>query len=296
MPIAIIDPNIITTLLMRMTIGDNSHSLLLTITFLHLITLNLVSATCEFSLNDHNNVYKYTLASPTPTFPHGVLSEDGFYKVEVNETVLWFQLCDSMIFNHDPPSCAECTDCVGPSRCGMGCSALVSHNIGGYRICTSIGHTSSMAIDLIDKKSPHMGVVVKMSNRGPKLNCSLSVSVICDSNGVQGPHTLDEVENCDYATQIRHPSGCAKIIPAHGNGWGWFGVLMTIILCLFGGYLLACTVYRFFFLRIRGIDIIPNLEFWASIPHRIQSLFMSLVRRFRGPSESYRSSYSPVNF
>ena len=30
-----------------------------------------------------------------------------------------------------------------------------------------------------------MGVVVKMSNSQPKLNCSVSVSVICDYNGVE---------------------------------------------------------------------------------------------------------------
>lgn len=38
---------------------------------------------------------------------------------------------------------------------------------------------------MADEKTPHVGVIVKMSNTGPKLNCSLSVSVICDSNGVQ---------------------------------------------------------------------------------------------------------------
>ncbi|KAA8539539.1 hypothetical protein F0562_026231 [Nyssa sinensis] len=230
-----------------------------------------------------------------------------------------------MIFNHDPPTCVDCSDCGGPSRCGMGCSALAANNIGvtlhrceynctrigeaikyevlwinllskiGYPICNTIGHSSSMIISLIDNKNPHMGVIVKMSNGGLKLNCSLSVSIICDSNGVQGPQTLEKVGICDYVTLLRHPSGCAKIVSVHGKGLGWFGTFMIIILCLFGGYLLAGTVYRFF-LGVRGIDVIPNLDFWASLPQRAQSLFMSLVRKFRGPSESYRSSYSPVNF
>ncbi|KAJ0553218.1 hypothetical protein HanRHA438_Chr08g0346331 [Helianthus annuus] len=52
----------------------------------------------------------------------------------------------------------------------------------------------------------------------------------------------------------------------------------------------------FLYLGIRGIDIIPNLEFWASLPHRVRNSFTSLVRRFRGPSQNYRSSYSPVDF
>lgn len=178
----------------------------------------------------------------------------------------------------------------------MGCSALVAHKIGGYPVCTTVGCTSSMIIDLIDEKSPHMGVVVTMSNNFSELNCSLAVSVICDSSGVQGPQALEKVGTCDYATLLRHPSGCAEIVSVHGKGLGWFGTFITIILCLFGGYLLAGIVYRFFYLGIRGIDVIPNLEFWASLPHRAQSMFMLLVRKFKGPSEGYRSSYSPVNF
>ncbi|KAJ0722131.1 hypothetical protein HanOQP8_Chr08g0283271 [Helianthus annuus] len=64
-------------------------------------------------------------------------------------------------------------------------------------------------------------------------------------------------------------------------------------LFLFGGYLITGAVYRFFIL---AFVIIPNLEFWASLPHRVRNSFTSLVRRFRGPSQNYRSSYSPVDF
>ncbi|XP_028059392.1 uncharacterized protein LOC114263090 isoform X5 [Camellia sinensis] len=65
-----------------------------------------------------------------------------------------------------------------------------------------------MIIDLIDEKSPHMGGVVMMSNNFSELNCSLAVSVICDSSGVQGPQALDKVGTCDYMTSLR---GLAEI-------------------------------------------------------------------------------------
>uniref|UniRef100_M1CLA4 Uncharacterized protein n=2 Tax=Solanum TaxID=4107 RepID=M1CLA4_SOLTU len=77
---------------------------------------------------------------------------------------------------------------------------------------------------------------------------------------------------------------------------GWFGTMLILILFFFGVYLVGGAVYRYYSLGIRGIDIIPNLEFWASLPHTLQSSFTSLVRRFRGPSHGHRSSYSPVNF
>ncbi|KAL2333445.1 hypothetical protein Fmac_014658 [Flemingia macrophylla] len=251
---------------------------------------------CRFTFLDGNKLYNYSLSSPIRNFPHGILSEDGFYKVASNETTLWFQLCDGMIFNHDPPICADCSGCGGPKRCGMECNALVAQKIGGYHVCTALGQGSKIDVDIIDKKNPHAGVIVKMSSTSPKYNCSLAVSVLCDLKGVQGPEALERLGTCDYVTKIKHPSGCAMIVNVHGGGWGWLGTLLIIVLCLFGAYFLAGIVYRFFFLGIRGIDIIPNLDFWVSLPRRTQSLCSSLVRRFKGPSQGYRSSYSPVNF
>ncbi|RWW70166.1 hypothetical protein BHE74_00022162 [Ensete ventricosum] len=72
-----------------------------------------------------------------------------FYKVTVNESSLWFQLCDQMLFNHDPPRCYDCQDCGGPSRCGTMCSALVANNIGGYFVCTTIRKASNLNVALI---------------------------------------------------------------------------------------------------------------------------------------------------
>ncbi|CAH1439214.1 unnamed protein product [Lactuca virosa] len=272
---------------------------------LHLLNLSILyrlglvhslSTICEFSITQENKFYSYSLASPSETFPHGVLSEDGYYKVSSNGTVVWFQLCDGMIFNHDPPRCFDCWDCGGSSRCGMGCSALMSEIKLGYPVCSTIGRTQTITTDLIDKENPDMGIVVKTWHQGSERNCSLSVSVICDLKQVQGPKTLERVGVCNFVTQITHPAGCANVLSAPGSGLGWFGTLLIIILCLFGAYFIAGAAYRYFYLGIRGIDIIPNLEFWASLPHRIRSSYMSLVRRFRGPSQSYRSSYSPVDF
>ncbi|KAK4273732.1 hypothetical protein QN277_017071 [Acacia crassicarpa] len=261
-----------------------------------LASLNSASAACDFSFVDGSRIYNYTLTSPVGDFPHGVRSEDGYYKVAANETIIWFQLCDGMIFNHDPPTCADCSDCGGPMRCGTDCTALVANDIGGYHVCTAIGRGPKIDVAIFDKKNPHGGVIVKMSSNGPKLNCSLSVSVLCYSKGVQGPHSLERLGTCNYATELRHPSGCAVILNGHGKGWGWFVTSIIIVLCLFGAYLLAGIVYRHFFLGIRGIDAIPNLDFWSSLPRRIQGFCASLVRKFKGHSQGYRSSYSPVNF
>lgn len=163
-------------------------------------------------------------------------------------------------------------------------------------MCAAIGRGPKIDIDVIDKKNPHVGIIVKMSSSGPKYNCSLAVSVLCNVNGVQGPQTLERSGDCNYATELKHPSGCAMIVHVHGSGWGWFGTLLVIVLCLFAAYLLAGIVYRYFFLKIRGTEVIPNLDLWISLPRRTQSLCSPLVRKFKGPSEGHRSTYSPVNF
>ncbi|KAL3581698.1 hypothetical protein D5086_016030 [Populus alba] len=249
----------------------------LIIAILHRVgSLDPVSAVCELSFVVRDKVYSFNLVSPLPNFPHGVLSEDGFYKVAVNETVLWFQLCDGMIFNHDPPRCVDCLDCGGASHCGMECSALMARNIEGYDVCTPIGKVSSTITNIIDNQNPHKGVIVKMTSSGSKHNCSLSVSVICDSNRVHGPHSLEKLGTCDYAAVLQHPSGCATI-NGHVKGWGWFGTLMIIVFCLFGGYLLAGAVYRHFYLGVHGLDMIPNLDFWTRLPHRTQVFLLCAV-------------------
>ncbi|KAF6153044.1 hypothetical protein GIB67_034766 [Kingdonia uniflora] len=107
---------------------------------------------------------------------------------------------------------------------------------------------------------------------------------------------IGEIGTCDYETVLKHPSGCPKIISAHGRGWGWLDTLVTIFACLWVGYLLVGTVYRYFALGIRGIEVIPNLEFWLCLPQNAKSLLGSVIKRFRGPSQRHRSSYSPVNF
>uniref|UniRef100_A0ACD5XP53 Uncharacterized protein n=1 Tax=Avena sativa TaxID=4498 RepID=A0ACD5XP53_AVESA len=177
---------------------------------------------CELSVEHGGALYNFSLAAPTPAHPHGVLSEDGFYKVSVNDSVIWFQLCDQMVFNFDPPVCLRCEACGGPLRCGTQCSALVSHYIRGYDVCTTIGRASESHLSLIgknhglhslqisllyesylvvcsaggktDESNPQKGVVVKMSSS----KCSFSVFIFCDSAVAQLPDKFSQSGNCDY--------------------------------------------------------------------------------------------------
>ncbi|KAJ3682865.1 hypothetical protein LUZ60_013092 [Juncus effusus] len=266
-----------------------------------LISYGYEAPACEFSAVQGNTLYNYSLASPSAQFPHGILSQDGFYKVAVNDSILWFQLCDQMIFNHDQPACFDCQECGGPSRCGMTCSALVSNNLGGYDVCTTIGKASNTQISLIDESNPKKGVLVKMVYYGLKSNCSLSVSVLCDSSLVKVSSSFNVSGTCDYMTEMTHPSGCAISVAKKGNGLGWFGTLLLIIICLFGAYILVGTIYRYFYLRIHSLEAIPNLEFWVSLPQKVANCCYSLKTTFSGGGSSQsgggsRATYAPMNY
>eukprot|EP00267_Zea_mays_P022584 XP_008647628.1 uncharacterized protein LOC100502280 isoform X1 [Zea mays] len=227
---------------------------------------------CEFSVARGSELYSFDLAAPTPAHRHGVLSEDGFYKVAVNDSILWFQLCDEMLFNFDPPMCLNCEDCGGPLRCGTQCSALVSNNIGGYDVCTTIGGLSKSHISLVDEGNPRKGIIVKMFSS----KCSISVSVICDSNAIQVPDKFVLSGLCDYATTLEHPSGCPRI------------------LCLLGGYILIGAVYRYYFLGIHSVEAIPNLEFWIGLPQRIKTVFVPATRSHVSYSRDGLGTDAPV--
>lgn len=43
---------------------------------------------CEYSFRENKKLFSYTLASPLPHFPHGVLSEDGYSSLSLSELVL----------------------------------------------------------------------------------------------------------------------------------------------------------------------------------------------------------------
>uniref|UniRef100_A0ACD5YN26 Uncharacterized protein n=1 Tax=Avena sativa TaxID=4498 RepID=A0ACD5YN26_AVESA len=279
---------------------------------------------CELSVARGGALYNFSLAAPTPAHPHGVLSEDGFYKVAMNDSVIWFQLCDQMIFNFDPPLCLRCEACGGPLRCGTQCSALVSHYIRGYDVCTTIGRASESHLSLIDESNPQKGVVVKMSSS----KCSFSVFIFCDSAVAQVskfkltffsslsfslsilhsyftvlvsslifqlPDKFSQSGNCDYVTVLRHPSGCARSVSASGDGWGWLGTSFITILCLLGGYILIGAIYRYYFLGIHSVEAIPNLEFWKSLPTKLKSVFVPSTRNPRSRSRDARGPYAPVN-
>ncbi|CAM6030351.1 unnamed protein product [Sphagnum balticum] len=263
------------------------------------------SSACVFETKLDNKMYRFDLAAQIDGFPHGVRSEDGFYKViikalsssEQQSTTYWFQLCEHMKFNHDPPMCHECETCGGPHHCGETCSALQSDSYPGYSVCTTLGYPKSTSYSLIEPQKPEQGVRVKMSTcNGAIANCSLSVLVYCNRNGIEDPTDVKNVSQCAFETVMKHPVGCPVVTTISRGGWGWFGTIIIVLVCGFIVYMAIGIAYRVTVLGVSGFEAIPNLDFWQDLPSKIKKFSeyvygqgMDLYHWFR------QSSYTRIN-
>lgn len=211
------------------------------------------SDACEWEAITNGKKYSFNLATPIKGYPHGILSEDGFYKVSVksNEgktTIYWFQLCEHMKFNFNPPLCENCETCGGPGHCGETCSALMSSSFPGYSVCSTLGYPGSIQYSLINQNKPDQGVRVKMTtcNKNAKPDCSFSVLVYCSRSGIEVPTKVTNITSgvCDYETILKHPAGCPVVTNVSKGGWGWFGSLFFMLLLAFVVYMAVGIGYR----------------------------------------------------
>ncbi|KAL2613330.1 hypothetical protein R1flu_025022 [Riccia fluitans] len=252
---------------------------------------------CSWETTSNSKSYSFNLLTSVG-HSHGVRSEDGFYKVEEKEgdgsvTTFWFQPCEHMRFSYDAPMCDSCESCGGPLHCGETCSALQAVSTGGYPVCTTLGSASNHSYSLINPEKPELGVILKMVAASTRKTCSLSVSVYCSMKEEELPSVVTKVTlaGCDYTTSIRHPAGCPVVTSVKGGGVGWFGTLLIVLLCGLIVYFAVGIAYRMTVLGVSGLEAFPNLDFWKSLPHKIQlgfeaaiSYVMGWYRRFTEPT------------
>ncbi|EFJ19694.1 hypothetical protein SELMODRAFT_110390, partial [Selaginella moellendorffii] len=164
-------------------------------------------------------------------------------------------LCEHMKFNHDPPICQRCESCGGPDHCGETCSAL-----------EAVTHS--------DKRKPEQGLIVDMVANTSQDACSFSVSVYCKRTGQQELPTSVAGDGCHYTAVLKHPAGCPVVTRLDGGGLGWFSTLLIVLLCFLVVYMIAATIYRRKALGIVGVEAIPHMDFWRSIPSNIQVCYV----------------------
>ncbi|KAG0574467.1 hypothetical protein KC19_VG264500 [Ceratodon purpureus] len=245
------------------------------------------SDSCEWSAVRNGKKFSFNLATSIKAYPHGILSEDGYYKISTNEgrTHYWFQLCEHMKFNFNRPRCENCEACGGSEHCGETCSALMSSSYPGYSICNTLGYPGSSQYSFINQNKPEQGVRVNLAlcNKTREPNCSFSVLVYCSHTGVEVPIAVTNktVGSCDYETTLRHPAGCPVVTVTSEGGWGWFGSLLFMLVLAFVVYMTVGIAYRVTILGVSGLEALPNLDVWRSLLSKLQVFVYGHVHRFQ---------------
>ena len=148
---------------------------------------------------------------------------------------------------------------------------------------------------------------------------SLSVAIQCPtSQATIGlpplPVNVTYLGNCAYAATMSHPAACPvysamglkRIQRVRGaenpqnQNWytfsnrSWLNTLITLFLSGFMLYLVAGIAFRYKTLGLRGIDLIPHLDFWRGIPQKARRAWYSATHgRFSGGDIYSRYGYGP---
>ncbi|KAL0233988.1 hypothetical protein PCE1_002491 [Barthelona sp. PCE] len=81
--------------------------------------------------------------------------------------------------------------------------------------------------------------------------------------------TISEVTEMDCSFEFRMSSPSCCPVTSGPGGIGFFGALFWFLFIASIIYFVGGSIYKYFSLGARGIEIIPNIDFWRSIPERL---------------------------
>jgi len=85
-----------------------------------------------------------------------------------------------------------------------------------------------------------------------------TINLVCSS----GASTIVSIQEqkCIYAMTINSPAGCAHEISGGGLSAG--SIILIIVACLVFVYLVGGMAFNYKFKELRGVEMVPNVEFW----------------------------------
>jgi len=161
---------------------------------------------------------------------------------------------------------------------GMGCAAT---STGDESVCQQDGpdfYSSGTfkASTYSDVGGSVLGVKAVYGDGSPQ-HCGSkprksTIYVLCDKSQKEGiVANVTESAACEFTIYIKSAYGCPGGGGGGGSFWG-FGVgwiIIIIVIVLFILYLVAGIIFMYWRKEARGIDVIPNLEFWKDLPFLI---------------------------
>ena len=184
-------------------------------------------------------------------------------------------VCGNNAFSMCPQACKD----ASTRMCGNGCAAMMAqqYTSSANSYCWSVGEWSNgadVSLSLYNPADPTQGVIYTIK-KGDGQGCSngarrsLSVAIQCPAAGSLGqavfPTTVTDLGNCAYATTMVHPAACPYTAGGTG-GWTWGNSFLLLFFLGAGLYLAGGAFFRYRQLDMRGVEVIPHLEFWRELP------------------------------
>jgi len=127
---------------------------------------------------------------------------------------------------------------------------------------------------------------------------TMEITFICDPNaGTGNPIFVAEV-NTNYKFNWITAAGCPTNVNFGGGGSGGGGgglsggsILLIILLCVTVVYLVGGVLLNKFARHKEGMEMVPNVEFWISIPGLVKDGVLFIVHKIKGGGPS---SYQQV--
>ncbi|KAL0489945.1 M6PR [Acrasis kona] len=171
-------------------------------------------------------------------------------------------------------------------------------NAKGYRIQSTFMRTSCVPIANANVADVKLSLIDNDSSKGVKVEHSpfthegvkrsLSFEVICDPKAdqdqIQSVSTTDE----EYLFKVTSskacpdPSSVKQRKPIGELGYG--GLLMVLLVVVFVLYFIIGSIVCKFAFKKEGKEIIPNVDFWTSLPGLVVDgpmLFVDLIKKRR---------------
>jgi len=108
------------------------------------------------------------------------------------------------------------------------------------------------------------------------LDRKMEIDFICDPNaGTGSPSFKNEAPTHHYNFQWTSQYAC----PVKGGALSPGSIMLIIVLCLIVIYVVGGILFNRFKRQLTGIEMIPNVEFWISIPGLVKDGVMFLVNK-----------------
>jgi len=193
---------------------------------------------------------QFDLSSLTTTLAYNATVNSGFYA---------WNFCDTI-----PNIFPDYVPCSGSNY------AVLINGTGVNQKCFSIGDASIAPTFSDGMNGPGGGVTITYRTPSTSLasNCLTAVRVNCNSQiNYVWKNIQPTASNCTYLITVQSSTGCKLKISPPPSGLSGGSIFLIIFFVGLATYFMVGALIKWKFMGAPvGVDMIPNVEFWTSLP------------------------------